>query len=91
MKCSNFIDSIIINKKVMNKAIKSLKLILVLIASVAITSCVQDDDYTIPNSLGDEENKSLTSLLETGNELTFAEVKALYQGGEFIEAVDTND
>ncbi|WP_179348571.1 DUF5689 domain-containing protein [Winogradskyella pacifica] len=75
----------------MNKAIKSLKLILVLIASVAITSCVQDDDYTIPNSLGDEENKSLTSLLETGNELTFAEVKALYQGGEFIEAVDTND
>ncbi|WP_179333802.1 DUF5689 domain-containing protein [Winogradskyella costae] len=75
----------------MNKAIKSLKLMLVLIASVAITSCVQDDDYTIPNSLGDEENKGLTSLLETGNELTFAEVKALYQGGEFIDPVDTND
>ncbi|WP_092466188.1 DUF5689 domain-containing protein [Winogradskyella thalassocola] len=75
----------------MNKAIKSLKLMLVLIASMAITSCVQDDDYTIPSSLGNEENKALTELLATGNELSFAEVKALYQGGEFIDPVDTND
>jgi len=90
MKCLNFINSIIINKKVMNKAIKSLKLMLILVASVAITSCVQDDDYTIPSSLGDEENKALTLLLETGNELSFAEVKALYQEGEFIEPEDTN-
>jgi len=75
----------------MNKAIKSLKLMLILVASLAITSCVQDDDYTIPSSLGDEENKALTLLLETGNELSFAEVKALYQGGEFIDPVDTND
>ena len=90
MKCLNFINSIIINKKVMNKAIKSLKLMLILVASVAMTSCVQDDDYTIPSSLGDEENKALTLLLETGNELSFAEVKALYQGGEFIDPEDTN-
>ena len=75
----------------MNKAIKSLKLMLVLIASVAITSCVQDDDYTIPNSLGDEENRALEQLLATGNEVSFATVKALYEEGEFIEAVDTND
>lgn len=91
MKYFNFINSIIINKKVMNKAIKSLKLMLVLIASVAITSCVQDDDYTIPNSLGDEENRALEQLLATGNEVSFATVKALYEEGEFIEAVDTND
>ncbi len=90
MKCVYFIDSIIINKKVMNKAIKSLKLMLILIASVAITSCVQDDDYTIPNSLGDEENKALTDLLATGTEVSFAQVKAMYQSGSFLDPVDTN-
>ncbi|MDN3491397.1 DUF5689 domain-containing protein [Winogradskyella bathintestinalis] len=75
----------------MNKAIKSLKLMLVLIASVAITSCVQDDDYTVPNSLGEEENRALEQLLATGNEVSFATVKALYQEGEFIEPVNAND
>jgi hypothetical protein len=75
----------------MNKAIKSLKLILVLIASVAITSCVQDDDYTIPNSLGQEENDALTALLASGaTEVSFATAKAMYQEGEFIDPVDTN-
>ncbi len=91
MKCTSFIDSIITNKKIMNKAIKSLKFILVLIASVAITSCVQDDDYTIPSSLGDEENKVLEELLLTGNEISFETVKAMYTEGDFIEPVDTND
>ena len=91
MKCTSFINSIITNKKIMNKAIKSLKFILVLIASVAITSCVQDDDYTIPSSLGDEENKALEELLLTGNEISFETVKAMYTEGDFIEPVDTND
>lgn len=91
MKSVTFMNSIIINKKVMNKAVKSLKLMLVLIASVAITSCVQDDDYTIPNSLGDEENEALEELLATGNEVSFETVKAMYTEGEFIEPVDTND
>lgn len=89
MKCINFINSIIINKKVMNKAIKSLKLMLVLIASVAITSCVQDDDYTIPSSLGDEENENLQELLakldsEDSNltEISISNLKALYEAYE---------
>ncbi len=86
MECINFINSIIINKKVMNKALKSLKLMLVLIASVAITSCVQDDDYTIPNSLGDEENENLQELLaklESDDsdltEISISDLKALYE------------
>ena len=72
------------------KTIKFLKIIMVLIASVAITSCVQDDDYTVPNSLGNEENESLQSLLNSGSiPVSIAEVKAMYQGGDFIEPVDT--
>jgi hypothetical protein len=72
------------------KTNKLIKLIMVLIASVAITSCVQDDDYTVPNSLGNEENLALQSLLSSGsNEVTIADVKAMYQEGEFIEPVDT--
>lgn len=63
------------------KTIKLLKLILVLIASVAITSCVQDDDYSVPNSLGLEENAKLEDLLSESrgaNEVTIAEVKSWY-------------
>ena len=63
MKCETFMNSIITNKNVMNKTIKFLKIIMVLIASVAITSCVQDDDYTVPNSLGEEENEGLQTIL----------------------------
>lgn len=72
------------------KTSKIFKLIMVLIASVAITSCVQDDDYTIPSSLGDEENKDLQTLLSNATEVSIAEVKAMYQGGDFIEPVDTD-
>ncbi len=72
------------------KTIKFLKLIMVLIASFAITSCVQDDDYTIPSSLGDEENSGLQALLNSNStEVSFAQVKAMYQEGEFIDPVDT--
>ena len=44
-----------------------------------MTSCVQDDDYTVPSSLGDEENALLQNLL-SGNatEVTIAQVKAMY-------------
>jgi len=78
MKCETFMNSIILNKNVMNKTIKILKLILVLMASVAITSCVQDDDYTIPSSLGEEENIYLQDLLDNYTEVSFDYAKALY-------------
>ena len=73
------------------KTIKLFKLIMVLIASVAITSCVQDDDYTVPSSLGQEENLVLQNLLNSSSTpVSIADVKAMYQEGEFIEPVDTD-
>lgn len=36
---------------------KLLKIALTLMVSVASFSCVEDDDYIIPTSLGDEENE----------------------------------
>lgn len=47
--------------KIINKI---LTLALSVIASFAITSCVQDSDYDIPNNLGNEENRGLTELLD---------------------------
>lgn len=72
------------------KTNKILAIFTALVMCVAFVSCVQDDDFTVPTSLGDEENESLQALLNTGTEVTIAEVKAMYQEGEFIEAVDTD-
>lgn len=85
-------NSKILNKKVMKKTSKFLNLIMILIASVAITSCVQDDDYSVPSDLGEEENRTLQLLLADplANEVSFADVKAMYTEGEFIDPVDTN-
>ncbi|WP_425076569.1 DUF5689 domain-containing protein [Psychroserpens sp. S379A] len=66
------------------KTIKFLKLTLILIASIAITSCVQDDDYSVPNDLGEAENNGLAQImagLNSGDliEISIADLKALYQ------------
>lgn len=45
------------------KTTKFLKIALGLIVTFAMVSCVQDDDYTIPSSLGNEENTGLNNLL----------------------------
>ena len=42
---------------------KRLMLILAVVAGFAITSCVQDDSFTVPKSLGNDENTGLTKLL----------------------------
>lgn len=60
------------------KTNKFLKLALGLMVTFAIVSCVQDDDYTVPSSLGDEENAALNNLLATATEVDMAYVKALY-------------
>ena len=59
----------------------------VLLASVAIVSCVQDDDFSAPESLGDEENKNLKTLLErieTGHVqlITIEQLKSQFYSGE---------
>ena len=68
----------IISKKnnVMRKTNKFLTLLLV--ATFVITSCVQDDDYIIPTSLGNEENEALANMLATATEVDMAYVKGLY-------------
>lgn len=90
MERETFISSKFINKNVMNKTRKIFQLIMILMAFAAISSCVQDDDYSVPSSLGEEENKALAKLIATGTEVSFADVKAMYQEGEFIEPVDTD-
>lgn len=53
--------------------------ILILIVMVAITSCVQDDDFTVPDNLGVEENKALESLMGSdATEISIAELKLKY-------------
>ncbi|WP_299098397.1 DUF5689 domain-containing protein [uncultured Winogradskyella sp.] len=72
---------------------KTIKLLLVLMASIAITSCVQDDDYDVPTSLGNEENEALNELLarvDNGQDdeiqmKTITEVRALAVQYEAIE------
>lgn len=47
--------------------------------SVILCSCVQDDDFKVPNDLGIEENKGLEALLSSGAiEVSMVELKLLY-------------
>jgi len=47
------------------KTINFKNYLLALLASVAIMSCVQDDDFSVPESVGVDENQNLNSLLES--------------------------
>ena len=57
-------------------------------------SCVQDDDYTVPQSIGLEENQKLVELLneiENGSAdlMTISEVKNLFVNGE-VNEIESN-
>ncbi|GGH36631.1 hypothetical protein IA57_06335 [Mangrovimonas yunxiaonensis] len=71
------------------KANKFLTLFFGMIAALAIVSCVQDDDFNIPSSFGDEENEKLEALIASSTVISIAEAKAMYEEGEFIDPVDT--
>ncbi|WP_152611478.1 DUF5689 domain-containing protein [Psychroserpens damuponensis] len=61
------------------KTNKIFTLFTIIAMSFAVTSCVQDDDYTVPSSLGDEENALLNNLLSgDAIEVTIAQVKDMY-------------
>ena len=67
------------------KTNKFLTLIITIAASFAIVSCVQDDDYTVPISIGNEENKGLEQVMTdiangTLTEISISELKALFVG-----------
>lgn len=58
-------------------------ILLLLIVSISFITCVEDNDYTIPDSLGDEENKSIAKILDSISEgllqeKTIKQVKELY-------------
>lgn len=72
------------NKFQIMKTTKLLTLLLAIFASISITSCVEDDDYSIPNSLGNEENAGLEQIMADLNagtltEISIADLKTLYQ------------
>jgi hypothetical protein len=61
-------------------------IILVFIAGISINSCVEDGDYTVPESLGNEENMRLNTILDSikNNQLelkSIKELKELYISG----------
>ena len=68
---------------------KTFTLLLVFIASLTIVSCVQDDDFSIPESLGDEENIALTALLNDGNvnPITISQLKDQFVFGTATQIV----
>lgn len=75
-------------KNIISTLMKTNKL-LTLFAAVTlvfvVTSCVQDDDYSVPESLGQEENAGLQAIMQaieagTLTEISIADLKALYVG-----------
>ena len=68
---------------------KTFTLLLVFIASLTIVSCVQDDDFSIPESLGNEENIALTALLNDGNvnPITISQLKDQFVFGTATQIV----
>ncbi|MGB4742029.1 MAG: DUF5689 domain-containing protein, partial [Flavobacteriaceae bacterium] len=67
------------------KTINLKNYLLALLASVAIVSCVQDDEFSVPESVGAEENENLNTLLknidlEKIQLVSIDYVKGLYNG-----------
>ena len=69
---------------------------IILITFLAITnfSCVQDDDYSIPQSIGLEENQDLIQLIEQINTgevdlMTISQVKSFFVNGE-VTLIESN-
>ena len=67
------------------KTNKFLTFFTVITLFIAMVSCVQDDDFTIPQSLGDEENAGLVEIMseiQTGtlSMVSISDVKSLFTG-----------
>ena len=74
------------------KLIKAI--ILITFLTAANFSCVQDDDFSIPESLGLEENQDLTQLLTQINNgevdlMTISQVKSFFVNGE-VTLIESN-
>ena len=70
------------------------KISLIIFVSIFTFACVQDDDYSVPQSIGQEENQKLVQLLneiENGSAdlMTISDVKNLFVGGE-VNEIESN-
>lgn len=74
----------------MNKVNKLFTIFTMIAMTLVFTSCVQDDDFSIPSSLGDEENIGLEALLASSNLISIADAKAMYQQGSAVSAVTSD-
>ena len=62
---------------------KFLSFLPAILMSVIIISCVQDDDFNVPEDLGIEENKGLDALLSSSaTEISIADLKAKFAGND---------
>jgi hypothetical protein len=69
------------------KTNKIIRLLFFVIISISFITCVEDGDFTIPESLGSEENEAITNILDSINagnlqEKTIQQVKQLYIIGD---------
>ncbi|TDU43339.1 hypothetical protein BXY82_0750 [Gelidibacter sediminis] len=76
----------------MIKPIKPLALLSGMLIALAVISCVQDDDFSIPDGLGVEENKGLQALLASdATEISIPDLKAKYTNNDALPVlIETN-
>lgn len=82
-------------KNIISKNIKMKKILIVallLVASFATVSCVQDDDFSVPVSLGEEENLGLQKLFDeitngTVTSISVGELKDQFVYGQATKIV----
>ncbi|MHA7942672.1 DUF5689 domain-containing protein [Formosa sp. 3Alg 14/1] len=72
------------------KRIININRILSVLILITLWSCVQDDDFSVPSNLNEDENKSLNTILEglksgTLNEISIASLKQQFVAGEVIQ------
>lgn len=60
--------------------------LLAIVASISFTSCVEDGDFEVPNSIGNEENEALQSLLNSDySEISISNLRGLFVNNEVTE------
>lgn len=69
------------------KTNKLIIFLLAIVTSISFTSCVEDGDFDVPNSIGAEENSALQALLNTSgySEISITNLKGLFVNGQVTE------
>ncbi|WP_299777601.1 DUF5689 domain-containing protein [uncultured Formosa sp.] len=77
------------------KRIRNINRILTVLLLVGLMSCVQDDDFSVPKHLNEDENEALNTILEgieegTITEISIASLKQQFVAGEVIPFVSNS-